>query len=348
MAEQLAPTFSPAADGVDPRAVPQRTLHTGATMPAVGLGTFGSDRYGPDEVAAAVLGAAEVGYRHFDCAAVYRNERQVGEALRRVLAGGVRREELFVTSKLWNDRHAEDEVIPAFRRSLADLGLDYLDLYLVHWPFPNSHPPGCDVSERNPHARPYLHDAYMRTWRQLERLVDLGLVRHIGTSNMTVPKLELVLRDARVKPAANEMELHPHFQQPALFDFVVANGLVPIGYSPIGSPSRPERDRTADDSVDVEDPVIVRIAQRLGLHPATVCVKWAVQRGQVPIPFSVKRPQYLSTLRAVAGPPLTAEDMRAIAAIDRDCRLIKGQVFLWKEDQGWEDLWDVNGTITPP
>ena len=178
------------------------------------------------------------------------------------------------------------------RAVARDLQLDYLDLYLVHWPFPNYHPPGCDVASRSPDARPYIHENFMKTWRQMEALVDRGLVRHIGTSNMTIPKLRLVLRDARIKPACNEMELHPHFQQPELFRYVVDHGIVPIGYCPIGSPNRPERDRTETDTVDIEDPVIVRIAERLGVHPGIVCIKWAVQRGQVPIPFSVKRPQY--------------------------------------------------------
>ncbi len=232
-------------------------------------------------------------------------------------------------------------------RSLNDLQLDYLDLYLIHWPFPNTHAPGVDVTSRAEDAKPYIHEDYMKVWRKLEQLVDQGLVRNIGTSNMTIPKLELLLRDARIKPAAAEFELHPHFQQPALFDFVVANGIAPIGYSPIGSPARPERDKTADDTVDIEDPVIVKIAQRLGVHPATVCVKWAVQRGQTPIPFSTTRRNYLANLRSTVSPPLTDEEMAEIAGIDKNCRLIKGQVFLWKVDQDWEDLWDLNGEITP-
>ena len=123
----------------------------------------------------------------------------------------------------------------------------------------------------------------------------------------------------------------------------------PIGYCPLGSPGRPERDRTPDDTVDIEDPVIVEIAQRHGVHPAVVCIKWAVQRGQTPIPFSVKRAQLSRQPRsASAGDPLTDEEMRPIAGIDRNCRLIKGQVFLWKDGQTWEDLWDLNGEITPP
>jgi diketogulonate reductase-like aldo/keto reductase len=340
--------FTIAADGVDPERVPKRTLYTGAKIPVLGLGTFGSDRFSAEQIAAAVLEAATVGYRHFDCASVYGNESEIGHSLRAILEGGVRREDLWVTSKIWNDMHGEGGVIRSCERSLADLQLDYLDLFLVHWPFPNFHPPGCDVSSRSAAAKPYIHESYMKTWRQMEALVDRGLVRHIGTSNMTIPKLRLVLRDARIKPACNEMELHPHFQQPEFFQFVLDQGIVPIGYCPIGSPNRPERDRTETDTNDTSDPVIVHIAQRLGVHPAVVCVKWAVQRGQVPIPFSVKRPQFLSSLKAVTGDPLTDAEMRDIAAIDKNCRLIKGQVFLWKDGQSWEDLWDQDGEITPP
>jgi diketogulonate reductase-like aldo/keto reductase len=196
------PAFEAAPDAVDPRAVPRRRLRSGAELPAIALGTFGSDRVSGEAVAHAVVGAASLGYRHFDCAAVYRNEHLIGPALKRVLGGGVPRQDLWVTSKLWNDKHARADVSPSFRRSLADLRLAYLDLYLVHWPFPNFHPPGCDVTSRSPDARPYFHEAFMRTWRELEKLVDLGLVRHIGTSNMTIPKRPDVERLARWK-------LHP-------------------------------------------------------------------------------------------------------------------------------------------
>lgn len=330
---------------VDPAQVPQHTLPTGARIPTVGLGTFGSDSVSGAEIAATVLDAAAVGYRHFDCASVYGNEALIGHSLTRLLRGGIARQDLWITSKLWNDKHGEADVIASCRQSLADLQLDYLDLYLVHWPFPNFHPPGCSVASRSPDARPYIHENFMRTWRQMERLVELGLVRHIGTSNVTIPKLRLILRDARIKPAVNEMELHPHFQQPELFAFVRDHGIVPIGYCPIGSPGRPERDRTADDTVDIEDPVIVELARRHGIHPATLCVKWAVQRGQIPIPFSTRRRNYLANLRAAVTPPLQPDEMQAIARLDRNCRLIKGQVFLWKESQSWTDLWDVDGTI---
>jgi alcohol dehydrogenase (NADP+) len=343
----IASTFPLDADGVDPRLVPQRTLNTGALMPAIGLGTFGSDHASPDEVAEAVRGALLAGYRHIDCASIYGNEEEIGQVLRWAMQQGLRREELWITGKLWNDVHAEDDVIPACRRSLSNLGLDYLDLYLIHWPFPNYHAPGCDVSSRSPDARPYIHTEYMRTWRQLEQLVRTGLVKHIGASNMTIPKLELLLRDAEIAPAVHEMELHPHFQQTELFAYVRAHGIVPVGYCPLGSPGRPTRDRTPDDTVDIEDPVIVEIARRHQVHPAVVCIKWAIQRGQVPIPMSTRRSHYLSNLQAAVSAPLTDDEMAAIAGIDRNCRLVKGQVFLWKDGQDWQDLWDVAGVITP-
>lgn len=338
-------TFAIAPDGVNPAAVPQRTLYTGAKIPAVGIGTFGSDRFSGEDVAKAVLGAISVGYRHIDCAAIYGNEHLIGESLRAAMQGGVKREELFVTSKVWNNMHGEGDVLLSLAKSLKDLKLDYLDLFLVHWPFPNHHDQGVSVDSRDPHAVPYIHENFMKTWRQMERLVDMGLVKAIGTSNVSIAKLKLILRDARIKPAVNEMELHPHFQQPELFQFCVDNKIVPIGFCPIGSPTRPDRDKTETDTVDIQDPVIVKIAQRLGVHPAVVCLKWAVQRGQVPIPFSIHRNEYMSNLRCATENPLTDAEMKELAGIDRKCRLIKGQVFLWTTAKDWPDLWDEDGQI---
>lgn len=336
-------TFKIASDGVDPNLVPKRTVHNGDQIPAVGMGTFGSDHFSAEEIAAAVIGAAEVGYRHFDCAAAYRNEREIGESLK-VIMQTIKREELWITSKLWNDSHGK-KTISACKQSLADLQLDYLDLYLVHWPFPNYHAPGVNVDSRDPDAQPYIHEQFMETWREMEKLVDMGLVKHIGTSNMTIPKLKLLLKDARIKPSCNEMELHPHFQQQELYDFCTDNDIVPIGFTPIGSPNRPERDKTPEDTAPIEDPVIIKIAQAHNVHPAVVCVKWAVQRGQIPIPFSVNRNYYLSNLKCVVEDPLTDQEMAEIAAIDQNCRLIKGQVFLWESADSWRDLWDEDGVI---
>jgi diketogulonate reductase-like aldo/keto reductase len=179
----------------------------------------------------------------------------------------------------------------------------------------------------------------------MEKLVEMGLVKNIGTSNMTIPKMQLLLRDANIKPVVNEMEIHPNFQQSELFDFMVEKDIVPIGYSPIGSPKRPERDKTPTDTVDIEDPVVVKIANRLNVHPALVCIKWAVQRGQVTIPFSVKPDKIFTNLEAVTKDLLTEEEMKEMSTIDKNCRLIKGQVFLWEGAKGWEDLWDLDGKV---
>jgi alcohol dehydrogenase (NADP+) len=332
---------------IDPAMVPKKKIYTGAEIPAIGLGTFGSDKYSSAQIAEAVKGAAAYGYRHFDCASVYGNEEYIGQAFTEVMQTSIKREELWITSKLWNDMHAPENVIKSCKKTLKDLRLEYLDLYLVHWPFPNFHAPGCDVDSRSPDSKPYIHENYMRTWRAMEQLVDEGLVKHIGTSNMTIPKMELLLRDAHIKPVVNEMEIHPHFQQQELFDYLVQKDIQPIGFSPLGSPSRPERDKTSDDTIDMEDPVIVAAAEKRGVHPAAICLKWAVQRGQITIPFSVKESQYTSNMQAIIKDPLTDEEMEAISKIDKNCRLIKGQVFLWKDDQTWQDLWDLNGEITP-
>ena len=332
-------------DVIDPQLVPQRNLYTGVKMPGIGMGTFGSDRFTAEEVANAVKGAAEVGFRLFDCASVYGNEHLIGEVFKEIMETGIKREELFITSKVWNDKH--DDVIESCKKTLKDLQLDYLDVYFVHWPFPNFHGKGVSIDSRDPNAKPYIHENYMKTWRQMEQLVEMGLVKHIGTSNMTIPKLKLVLRDAKIKPAINEMELHPCFQQPELFDYLKENEIVPIGFCPIGSPTRPDRDKTENDFVDIEDPIVVKIAKAHGVHPAVICVKWAVQRGQSPIPFSIYRNEYASNLKAAVTDLLTDEEMKEMEKVDKNCRLIKGDVFLWKAGQTWEALWDVDGEITP-
>lgn len=326
-------------------AVPRYRLYTGVSIPMMGIGTFGSDKYSAEQVSEAVYGAIKAGYRLIDCAAVYQNEDKIGLVLKRVQQEKiVTREELFITSKVWNDKH--DDVIEASKKSLRDLQLDYLDLYLIHWPFPNYHAPGCDGNSRNPNSKPFSIDEFINTWRQCEELVNMGLVKHIGMSNMTIPKLEAVLGLCHIRPAAIEMELHPSFQQQELYDYVVSHQMAPIAYCPIGSPSRPDRDRTKDDIVDMEMPEIVAIANAHGVHPAIICLKWAVQRGQIPIPFSVKEEQYINNLKCCTEDPLTEEEMELIRRADKNCRLIKGQVFLWPHSKGWEDLWDIKGVIT--
>lgn len=328
---------------IDPNEIPGFSLYNGSKIPCIGLGTFGSDSVPNETVAATVKNAIYSGYRHIDCASVYGNESEIGTVFNEIIKSGfVKREDLWITSKVWNNMH--DQVVESCKNSLRDLRIDYLDLFLVHWPLPNYHPPKCDVSSRSPLAKPYMHEEYMKTWRQMEKLVKTGMVKNIGTSNMTIPKLKLLLRDAEIKPSCNEMEIHPHFQQNDLFDYCVKNKIQPVAYCPLGSPSRPDRDRTPQDTVDLEDDVLIKIAKRLNTTPAAVAIRWAVQRGQIPIPFSVNH--YFDNIEAVIKVTLTQEDMIEISQIDKNCRLIKGQVFLWKDNQSWEDIWDLSGEIT--
>lgn len=308
------------------------------------MGTFGSDRYDADAVGAAVAHAIRAGFRLIDCASVYGNERQVGAALGEALGESVRRDDLFVMSKVWNDSHEPTAAIDSVERSLEDLGLDYLDAVFVHWPFPNHHAPRADSDDRDPQARPYEHAKFMRTWGTLESLVDRGLVRHLGTSNVTIPKLSRILADARIAPQLNEMELHPAFQQPELFRFCLDHRIQPIAYSPLGSPSRPARDRTDDDVSGIENPIVLRIAEAHGVHPASICLAWAVHRGQIPIPFAAK-PNQIEANLAAALIELTPVEIEDLKSVERNSRLIKGQVFLWPGSTDWRDLWDVDGTI---
>lgn len=332
---------------IDPKLVPQRTLSNGEQIPCIGMGTFGSDRFSPDQVSAAVAGAIRSGYRLFDCAAIYGNEDLIGKVFAEAIGSGiVEREELFITSKVWNNMHGQGDVLLSMAKTLKDLQLDYIDAYFMHWPFPNYHAPGCDGDSRNPDSVPFSVDRFIATWRQMERLVDMGLTKNLGMSNMTIPKLEAMLPLCRIKPTVIEMELHPCFQQQELFDYCVSQGILPVGFCPIGSPTRPDRDKTDADVVDIEEPKLVEIAKAHGVHPAVVCLKWAVQRGQVPIPFSVHEAEYVSNLRCTMEDPLTGAEMASLAAVDKNCRLIKGQVFLWEGAKGWEDLWDLSGVIT--
>lgn len=329
------------SDRIDPGMVPQITLSSGETIPSIGMGTFGSDRYMPDAVAGAVRGALRYGYRFFDCASVYGNEEVIGESFEAAIkADEARREELFITSKVWNDRHGRGDVLCSLAQTLKDLRLDYVDCYFMHWPFPNYHAPGCDGDTRNPNSLPWSTERFLATWAQMERIQRAGLARYIGMSNMTVKKLTEVLPYCGIKPVLLEMEQHPAFQQPELFAYCRKAGITVIGFCPLGSPNRPDRDKAPGDVVDTELAEVREVATAHGIHPALVCVKWAVQRGSIPIPFSTTEKNYRANLKCVTEDPLTGAEMEKLARADRRCRLVKGQVFLWPGARSWEDIWD--------
>lgn len=321
----------------DPSRVPSFTLYNGDKIPCIGMGTFGSDRVSPEDVANAVSGGIRSGYRLFDCAACYGNEDKIGESFEEAMnAGIVRRDELFIMTKVWNDMHRK--VAESCRKSISDLRCGYIDMLFIHWPFPNYHPPFCDVNSRNPDSKPFSVEEFTDTYRQIEELVDEGLVRHIGISNMTIRKLEAVLGKLRIPPSACEIEIHPTFQQRKLCDYLKDHGILPIGYMPLGSPRRPERDILPDDVNDMQTPQLRQIAANHGCHPAIICIKWALQKGHLPIPFSIHN--YEANLNAAITEKLTDEEMSIIDELECGNRLVKGQVFLWPEATDWHDLWD--------
>ena len=332
------------AEMMESAMVPKVKLYTGEEIPCVGMGTFGSDRFTPEQVSNAVAGAIRCGYRMFDCAACYGNEDQIGEVFHAAFEEGVvERKDLFIMTKVWNDMH--ERVEESCRKSIQDLQCDYIDMFFIHWPFPNYHAPGCDVDSRNPDSKPFSVEEFMNTYRQCEELVRKGLIRHIGISNMTIPKMEEVLPLMEIKPAACESEMHVCFQQQEIFDYLMAHDIQPIGFMPLGSPQRPERDMCPEDVADLQTPEMQKIAKAHGCHPALIALKWAHQRGQIPIPFSVHEAEYVSNLKAMTEDPLTEEEMQKIATLERNNRLVKGQVFLWEGAKDWHDLWDEEGKI---
>ncbi|MBO5461553.1 MAG: aldo/keto reductase [Ruminococcus sp.] len=332
------------AEFINPAIVPKIKVYTGEEIPGVGMGTFGSDRFSAEQVSNAVAGAIRCGYRMFDCAACYGNEDQIGQVFKAAFDEGVvERKELFIMTKVWNDMH--ERVEESCRKSIADLQCDYIDLFFIHWPFPNYHALGCDVDSRNPDSKPFSVEEFISTYRQCEELVEKGLIRYIGISNLTIPKLEAVLPLMRIKPIACETEIHPCFQSVELVDYLMKHDIQPIGFMPLGSPQRPERDMCPEDIADLQTPEMQAIAKAHGCHPALIALKWSHQRGVLPIPFSVHENEYTSNLKCLTEDPLTEEEMATIATLERNNRLVKGQVFLWPGAKDWHDLWDEDGYI---
>jgi aldehyde reductase len=237
-------------------------------MPALGCGTLIPD---PVETIAATKDALAAGFRHFDCAERYRNEREVGEALQAGLAAlGIAREDIFVTTKLWNTHHRPDRVEPAFEASLDRLRLSYLDLYLIHTPF--AFQPGNELDPRDQNGN-VIYDngvTLLDTWRAMESLVDHGRCRAIGLADISLKELQLIYNSARIKPAVVQVESHPYLPEIELLEFCKEKGIVFLAFAPLGHGMRPGL---------LEDPVILAVAARVGKTPAQVLLAWAVQRG---------------------------------------------------------------------
>lgn len=290
----------------------------GDEMPALGLGTWKSS---PGEVGTAVEEALRLGYRHLDCAAIYMNEAEIGVALARCFGKGlVAREELWVTSKLWCNSHRDRDVQPAVEQSLRDLGLDYLDLYLVHWPVALKH----DVWRPDkPSDFVSLRDIPLEeTWGAMQRLLEKGLVRHIGVSNYSAQNLSRHL-DEPHPPEMNQVEIHPYLQQPDLVRFAHEHGIHVTGYSPLGSGDRPSSMKAEQEPVLLRDATIQAIAHEADASPAQVMLAWALQRLNAVIPKSVDPDRLRQNLEA-ADLKLDPSAMERISGIDRARRYITG------------------------
>ena len=308
----------------------------GDKMPIFGLGTWKSN---PGDVYKAVKEAIRIGYRHIDCAPIYGNEAEVGQALSEAFAEGVvSRDELWITSKLWNNAHEPRDVQPAIEKTLADLKLDSLDLFLVHWPVAIRrdvlfHKTGSDLVSLD-------ELPISETWEAVERLADKGLCKHIGVSNFSVPKLRALVEGARLKPEMNQIELHPYLQQPAMLEFCDSNGIFLTAYAPLGSADRPARLKVDDEPILLDDPVIGAIAERHGASPAQVLISWAIHRQTVVIPKSIHPERLQQNLDAV-DIALSEEDMQEIANLDKHRRYVSGT--FWVLDGGpytLDNLWD--------
>jgi len=264
--------------------VPTITLNNGVEIPQLGFGVF---QIKPEETASAVQSALEVGYRHIDTAEMYGNEAGVGEGIRN---SGVPREEVFVTSKLNNGFHAHDDALTAFDGTLAALQFDYVDLFLIHWPLP-----GIDVD-------------FVETWKALEEIYRSGRAKSIGVSNFTAHHLRKLHGETEVVPAVNQIEVHPYLAQEELRAFNAQHQIATEAWSPI-----------AQGKV-LDDPAVVRVAERVGKTPSQVTLRWHIQRGDIVFPKSVTRSRVEENF-ALFDFELSEDDLRELNALNRDERI---------------------------
>ncbi len=300
-------------------------------MPILGLGTW---KAAPGEVGAAVREAIRLGYRHIDCAAIYANEAEIGEALDDLLqAGEVTREELWITSKLWNNAHAREMVPQALQTTLRDLRLDSLDLYLVHWP----------VAIRPDVVFPTRGDQFLsldempltETWAGMEDCARQGLARHIGVSNFSIRLLETVRAGATRMPEMNQVELHPYLHQNDLLNYCHAHHIYLTAYSPLGSLDRPAAMKQKDELSLLNNPVVCDIAAAQGCSPAQVLLRWSIERGTAVIPKSTHAARLAENLAAVEI-RLSEADMARLAELDCGYRYVTGE------------FWEIEGSPYNP
>lgn len=308
------------------------TYPNGDRMPMLGIGTWQSD---PEKLYDAIVEAVRCGYRHIDCAYIYQNEQIVGRALHDLFeAGVVTREELWITSKLWNSAHRREQALPAIRRSLELLGLDYLDMYLIHWP----------VVLKEGVLFPKTADDFMtldevplqETWQGMEDCLKAGLTRHIGVSNFSIRKLAALLKTCEIRPENNQVELNPYLQQPGLVDYCRRENICVTAFSPLGKGNVAK----VNDLNMYEDSVIATIASQHVCTISQVLLRWAIQKGIVVIPKSVTPARIRENFDAIHV-RLTEEEMARIDSLDKNNRISFGTPWLLEgSPYTLENLWD--------
>jgi alcohol dehydrogenase (NADP+) len=291
-------------------------------MPAIGLGTWKATG---EEVKKAVKEALIAGFRHIDTATIYQNEIEIGQALKEVFdEGEIKREDVFITSKLWNDAHGEGEVIPALQESLKRLQLDYLDLYLVHWPV--SFVSGVLFPQKASEYIPTEKSPIVTAWNQMEQVKNRGLARHIGVSNFSVKKLKDLISKANTKPELNQVELHPLLQQNALINFCSDQDILVTSYSPLGSGDRTPEMKAENEPNLMGLEILANIAKKHEISSAQVLISWHLHRNCSVIPKSSSTNHIEANYQAHQV-VLDEADMQSIALLDKNYRFITGKFF---------------------
>ncbi|KAK3912716.1 Aldo-keto reductase family 1 member A1-A [Frankliniella fusca] len=306
------------------RPAPTVALNDGTRIPVIGLGTYMGNPLGRrlesdvGQVEQAVLDAIDIGYRHVDGALLYQNEEEVGRAVRAKIAQGViKREDMFICTKLWNNSHHPDAVESTCRKSLSNLGLDYVDLYLMHWPV--AFRDGDDLKPLGPDGKVlFSHVDILDTWRAMEQLVRKGLTRSIGVSNFNERQLRRLMDHCSIRPVVNQVECHPYLSQAPLLALCQQLGVRVVAYSPFGSPESDWSLGKVDRLLD--DPTIAEVGRRHGKTPGQVILRSLVQRGAIPIPKSVTKSRIRENFD-IFDFELSAQDMATLEALNKNRRM---------------------------